>query len=57
MGNIDDEDSTAMDIKEEANRVYSELVDWEEGDFDKQWLPGKILALRDDDSVEVLCMK
>lgn len=54
MGNNEDENSTAIHITEEANRVYSELVHWEEGDFlsvkfDRQWLPGKIL--------EVLCMK
>lgn len=50
MENTDTEDSTAMYITHVC--VYSEIVDWEEGDFvsvkfDIKWLLLKILALQD----------
>ena len=56
------EEGTVIDIVQEASRVFSVIGDWKEGDFiavkiEKQWFPGKIVTLRDDDTLEVLCMR
>lgn len=56
------EHAVQMDILNETNRVLSELSDWNTGDyvavnFQGQWFPGKICAVHEDGSADVVCMK
>ena len=49
---VDIDESITIDIAQEANKLFYEISDWKEGDyvavrFDRQWFPGKTVALRD----------
>ena len=51
-----------IDISQEANRIFSGMSEWEEGDYvavryEVQWFPGKIKVVHGDGSADVTCMQ
>ena len=51
-----------MDILGEVNKILNELSEWMVGDYvavmyGKNWFPGKIVALHEDASADISCMK